>query len=406
VSSNGSNAPEPVRPAATAVFLTALQLGFSSFGGPIAHLGYFERTYVQRLRWLSAGQYGSLVSLCQLLPGPTSSQVGFLIGLQRAGWSGALAAWAGFTLPSAALMYAFAVLAPTFPEPEMQTVSHGLMLTAVSVVAQAVWSMARTLAPDLPRRAIATGALILLIFWRNGATQIATLALAASVGGLVCRSPMRPAAQLSVSPDMRAGWISLAIFCVGLTGLPWLLLHPDRSSMTLAATFYQAGALVFGGGHVVLPLLQQSLVPDHWISQERFLAGYGFAQAMPGPLFSFAAYLGAACAPAGRTVSWAIASLLAIFLPGLLLAVAGLSWFGRIANNVAASGIIRGVNAAVVGLLAAALYDPVWKSAVLSSADIAIVLVSFTLLQKFKVAPILIAALCVLASFLERVHAT
>jgi len=387
------------------VFLAALRLGLTSFGGPIAHLGYFERTYVQRLRWLSTEQYGSVVSLCQLLPGPTSSQVGFLIGLQRAGWFGALAAWAGFTLPSAALMYAFAVLAPTFPGPLMQAVLHGLMLTAVVVVAQAVWSMARTLAPDLPRRTIATGALALLIFQRNGETQIATLAIAAIVGSVVCRSATPSATQLSVRPDTRAGWIALAIFCIVLAGLPWLAFYFAHNSIALATQFYQAGAMVFGGGHVVLPLLQQSLIPDHWISQERFLAGYGFAQAMPGPLFTFVAYLGAACAPAGRAVYWAITALIAIFLPGLLLAVAGLSLLSRIANNNVASGAMRGVNAAVVGLLAAALYDPVWKSAVLSFADVAVVLMAFALLQRSKAAPILIAALCVLAGIAERVLA-
>jgi chromate transporter len=382
------------------VFLAAAKLGLTSFGGPIAHLGYFERTYVQKRRWLTLEQYGSLVSLCQLLPGPTSSQVGFLIGLQRAGWSGAAAAWAGFTLPSALLMYAFAVLAPVFSGPAMQSVLHGLMLTAVVIVAQAVWSMSRTLTPDLPRRGIAVAAFIVLVFVHSAPSQIATLAIAALAGLILCRSGAS-AALPSIRTDTRSGWISLSIFCLLLAGVPWAASYVDHGSIALAAQFYRAGALVFGGGHVVLPLLQQSLVPADWISQDRFLAGYGLAQAMPGPLFTFAAYLGAACAPAGRTAVWAVLSLLAVFLPGLLLAIAGASLLGRVANNAVVGSCLRGVNAAVVGLLAAALYDPVWKSAVMSLADGAIVVAAFILLQRVAAPPILIAGLCVAASLAQ-----
>jgi chromate transporter len=335
------------------VFLTALRLGLTSFGGPIAHLGYFERTYVCRLGWLSGEQYGSLVSLCQLLPGPTSSQVGFLIGLHRAGWPGAIAAWAGFTLPSALLMYAFAMLAPVNPGRWMQVVLHGLMLIAVVVVAKAVWNMARSLTPDLSRRLIAVCAFVLLLFRHDGPAQLGVMAAGALAGAIVCRSSTS-AIYMPVSPEQRSGWIALLLFVVLLVGLP---LAGGHGAIALAHEFYQAGALVFGGGHVVLPLLQQSLVPGQWIAPDRFLAGYGFAQVMPGPLFTFAAYLGAACAPMNRSVLWSGVALLSLFLPGLLLAVAGLSLLGRIARNRITGAIIQGVNAAVVGLLVAALFD-------------------------------------------------
>jgi len=383
------------------VLLTALRLGLTSFGGPIAHLGYFERTYVQQRRWLSTEQYASLVSLCQLLPGPTSSQVGFLIGLHRAGWLGAVAAWIGFTLPSAVLMYAFAMFAPTMRGLATAAVVHGLMLTAVVVVAQALWSMARTLTPDLRRRMIAVCAFAVLVFQHSGESQIATLAAAAIAGSLLCRSRAPSTAQLPISPATRAGWVSLAVFCILLAGLPWAAGFMGHNPITLAAVFYRAGALVFGGGHVVLPLLQQSLVPEHWISQERFLTGYGFAQAMPGPLFTFAAYLGAACAPPGQSLWWALTALIAIFLPGLSLSLAGLSLFDRLANHTTTEAVIRGINAGVVGLLAAALYDPVWKSAVLSLADAGIVLAAFVLLQRFATPPIVVAGLCVGASLAQ-----
>jgi len=388
------------------VFFTALRLGLTSFGGPIAHLGYFERTYVRQRGWLSSEQYGSLISLCQLLPGPTSSQVGFLIGLQRAGWLGAVGAWAGFTLPSAVLMYAFALLAPAAPGPTMAAVLRGLMWTAVVIVAQAVWSMARTLTPDVRRQMIAVCAFAVLVLEHSGESQIVVLAAAALAGALVCRARAPSAAQLPISLDTRTGWFSLSVFCILLAGLPLTVYYMEHNSLTLAAVFYRAGALVFGGGHVVLPLLQQALVPEGWISQDRFLAGYGIAQAMPGPLFTFAAYLGAACAPPGHSAWWALTALMAIFLPGLSLSLAGLSLFGRLASNTTTQAVIRGVNAGVVGLLAAALYDPVWKSAVLSVTDGGIVLAAFVLLQRFATPPIVIAGLCVAAAMFRELLAS
>jgi chromate transporter len=380
------------------VLWVALKLGVTSFGGPIAHLGYYERTYVREHGWLSREQYGSLISLCQLLPGPTSSQVSFLIGLHRAGWMGALAAWVGFTLPSALLMYAFALFAPTNPGPRMQAVLHGLMLTAVVVVAQAVWSMSRSLAPDLPRRAIAIVACGALLFLHSGLSQFLTLLAGAIAGIFLCRSASHIAPKLPVGLHPRFAWTALGLFLALLIGLSSSALLQTHGPVALADIFYRSGAFVFGGGHVILPLLQQALVPAGWVSDDRFLAGYGFAQAMPGPLFTLAAYLGAAGAPPHQSLLWALDALLAIFLPGLLLAVSGLSLLARIAGSKIANAILAGTNAAVVGFLAAALYNPVWLSAVRSAVDIVIVLIAFVLLQRIKTQPILIAALCVVAS--------
>jgi len=400
-STGSASTGSPSTGAAGEVLWVALKLGLTSFGGPIAHLGYFERTYVRERRWLSPEQYGGLVSLCQLLPGPTSSQVGFLIGLHRAGWLGALAAWVGFTLPSAVLMYSFALFAPTNPSPLMRAVLHGLMLTAVVVVAQAVWSMSRSLAPDLPRRAIAVAACLPLLFLHTGFAQFITLMGGAIAGIFLCQSGSHTAPKLPAGLQTRAAWTALGLFLALLAGLSSSQLFQTHGPVALASIFYRSGAFVFGGGHVVLPLLQQALVPSGWVSDDRFLAGYGFAQAMPGPLFTLAAYLGAASAPAQQSLVWAVIALIAIFLPGMLLATSGLSALGRISNHNTARAALAGINAAVVGLLGAALYNPVWVSAVRSVVDIAIVLVAFILLQRFKLPPILIATLCVGASIAQ-----
>jgi chromate transporter len=395
-------------PAATGspaeVLKVALNLGLTSFGGPIAHLGYFERTYVRERRWLSSDEYGSVVSLCQLLPGPTSSQVGFLVGLHRAGWLGALAAWVGFTLPSALLMYAFALIAPAHPGVSMQAILHGLMLTAVVIVAQAVWNMWRSLAPDMPRRIIAIVACTALLFLHGGLAQLLTLLAGAFAGALVCRSVSHPADPPPAGLPPSAARAVFAIFLALLIGLSGAALLQTHGPVALASIFFRSGAFVFGGGHVVLPLLQQALVPG-WVSGEEFLAGYGFAQAMPGPLFSVASFLGAVSAPPHQSLLWAIEALIAIFLPGLLLAAAGFSVLGRIMRYKIANATLAGINAAVVGLLAAALYNPVWVNAVRSAVDVVIALVAFILLLRFKAPPILIAALCVgasLAGFLAR----
>jgi chromate transporter len=401
--SAGQNLPRHANGSPAEVLQASLQLGLTSFGGPIAHLGYFNREYVQKRRWLSAEEYAALVSLCQLLPGPTSSQVGFLIGLRRAGIFGALAAWVGFTLPSAVLMYAFAMLAPHSPGPFMQALSHGLMLTAVAVVSQAVWSMARSLCPDWQRAAIALAAAALLALHSNAMLQLLALAGGAIAGSIVCRKLKFAIIVLPPATHHRIAWIALTVFCGLLIALPALSAFAPHGPIALASIFYRAGALVFGGGHVVLPLLQNALVPSQWISNEGFLAGYGFAQAMPGPLFTVAAFLGAASAPTGASLPWAVLALLAIFLPGLLLSLVGLSLWSQLARVPRALAMLAGINAAVVGLLGAALYNPIAVTAIHSAFDAGVIILGFVLLQWRRVPPILVAGLCVAASLALRV---
>jgi chromate transporter len=400
--SAGEDLPRHAKGSPVEVLQASLQLGLTSFGGPIAHLGYFNREYVQKRRWLSAEEYAALVSLCQLLPGPTSSQVGFLIGLRRAGIFGALAAWVGFTLPSAVLMYAFAMLAPHSPGPFMQALLHGLMLTAVAAVSQALWSMARSLCPDWQRAAIALAAAALLAFHSNAMLQILALAGGAVAGSIVCRKLKFAIIVLPPATHHRTAWIALTVFCGLLIALPALSAFAPHGPIALASIFYRAGALVFGGGHVVLPLLQNALVPGQWISNDGFLAGYGFAQAMPGPLFTVAAYLGAASAPTGASLQWAVLALLAIFLPGLLLSLVGLSLWSQLARVPTALAMLAGVNAAVVGLLGAALYNPIAVTAIHGAFDAAVIIMGFVLLQWRRVPPILVAALCVAASLALR----
>jgi chromate transporter len=405
--------PAQVEPGAAAatgspgeVFVAALGLGLTSFGGPIAHLGYFERAYVQRRRWLSADEYVGLVALCQMIPGPASSQVGFLIGLRRAGWLGGLAAWLGFTLPSALLMFGFALLAPRLEGPFAQAALHGLKLVAVAVVAQAVWSMGRKLCPDLERTALALLAGMVLLVVGGAATQLVVLGLG-GVGGLIlCRnSEAQPAApKLPIGPHL--GVLALVAFVVLLVALPLANTDGGHSQRELASVFYRSGALVFGGGHVVLPLLRDALVPSGWIADSQFLSGYGAAQAVPGPLFTFAAYLGAAIAPQGSgpltAALWSTVALLCIFLPGLLIALAGLPLWNWLSHHPTARGALAGVNAAVVGVLAAALYNPIWTSSVAAPADLAIAALAFFLLERWRAPPILIVGVCVLGALVAR----
>ena len=391
-------APRDLQGAAE-VLRVALRLGLTSFGGPIAHLGYFERTYVREHAWLSADEYASLVALCQILPGPTSSQVGFLIGLHRAGWRGALAAWLGFTLPSALVLCACARLATEVQGPLVSALTHGLKLVAVAVVAQAVWSMARRLCTDAVTWLIAAAAMGLLVanVAASAGVQLAVLAGAAAVGSLWCR----PAA-VPVQRTAREQWLavpSLATFAGLLLGLSMLSWRYPHGLFALAQVFYRAGALVFGGGHVVLPLLRAALVPG-WLSDDEFLGGYGLAQAMPGPLFTVAAYLGAMAVPTVPSAA-AVIALIAIFLPGLLLALAGSSVWSALARHVRLRAAMTGVNAAVVGVLAAALYDPVWVSSVHDGADLAVAGGGVLLLASGRVPPLAVVALCAGASLLR-----
>lgn len=386
------------RGTAAEVFLTSLGLGLTSFGGPIAHLGYFERKYVRQLQWLGAHEYAGIVALCQMTPGPASSKVSFLIGLNRAGWLGGLAAWIGFTLPSAAIMFAFALIASHMKGPLFEAALHGLKLVAVAIVGQAVWSMAQRLCPDWKRRGIALVAAALLLATGGAWSQLLALGAGALGGAFLCRD----IGAMSSPPDMpistRAGVGALIAF-LGLLLLAPAVDHAfPRTLASLAARFYEAGALVFGGGHVVLPLLRDALVPSGWLTDDSFLAGYGLVQAVPGPLFTFAAYLGAAIAPAGLSLAWSAVALVSIFLSGMLIALASLpvwTWLGR---HAPARSALAGINAAVVGILAAALYTPVSTSAIRSVADIAIAATGFILVERFRLPPLLIVILCVAGS--------
>jgi len=383
------------------VFTVALGLGLTAFGGPIAHLGYFERTYVQRRRWLSAEDYAALVALCQMVPGPASSQVGFLIGFRRAGWPGAFAAWLGFTLPSALMMFAFAKLSSHFAGPLMTSVVQGLKLVAVAVVAQAVRSMSRKLCPDLKRTALALAAAALLLLFGGALMQLFALLLGALGGMALCRDAPGTAAQSAAPIGRRLGMASGIVFLALLILLPLTTEAAPRSLLGLGAIFYRTGALVFGGGHVVLPLLRDALVPK-WINDNAFLSGYGAVQALPGPLFSFAAYLGAMLAPhgsgIGRTTLWSAVALGFIFLPGLLIAIVGVSLWTWLGRHPIARGGLAGVNAAVVGVLGAALYTPIWTSAVHGPHDVAIALTAFLILERWRAPPIAAVLFCVAAT--------
>lgn len=404
--------PSPLPTAKTGtiheVFAVALELGLTSFGGPIAHIGYFERVYVRERGWLSAEEFTGLVALCQMIPGPASSQLGALIGLRRAGWGGALAAWLGFTLPSALLMFGFALLASALHGPVAMAVLHGLKLVAVAVVAQAVWSMGRTLCPDAARMAIALGCAMLVVLAPH--VQLVAL-LIGLVGGIVlCRSIAARGGVPRLPVGRLGGLGALGLLLILLVGLPLLarlpLLGQGHSLIGMAAIFMRAGALVFGGGHVVLPLLRNALVPTGWLPDDVFLAGYGAAQAMPGPLFTFAAYLGAVMVPHGAgpgvAALWSAVALVALFAPGALIAVAGVAVWNWVGHHRLARGGLAGINAAVVGILGAALYDPVWTGAVTRVIDAVIALAGFVLLQRWRVPPIAVVVLTVVASVIAR----
>jgi chromate transporter len=379
------------------VFVTSLRLGLTSFGGPLAHLGYFESLYVKKRRWLDHEDYSHMVALCQLLPGPTSSQVNFLIGFRHAGWAGALLSWVGFTLPSALLMYAFAVALPATETPAMEAVLHGLKLVAVAVVAQAVWSMASRLCPDKPRVAIGLAAMAILLLRGGALAQFAVIIFGAGAGWVLCRDiRQQPGSQKALAGKTGA-WVTLALFFILLAVLPALAAAFPGGVVPLIEKIYRSGAVVFGGGHVVLPLLRDATVP-HFMGDDAFLSGYGFAQAMPGPLFSLAAYLGAAAAPPGLSALWSFAALLALFLPGMLAALAGVRFWQWMSRRPAAQGALAGINAAVVGILGAALYNPVWQTAILAKSDVVVATVSFFLLEKWKLPPLVIVVFCVAAA--------
>jgi chromate transporter len=370
------------------------KLGVTCFGGPIAHIGYFRHEFVVQRRWLDDEAYADLVGLCQFLPGPTSSQVGFSLGLMRAGYLGGLAAWTAFTLPSAAFLVLFAYVGHVLRSPAGLGLLHGLKLVAVAIVGQAVWSMARTLCPDWQRASVAVIAALIILFAASSAAQIATIALGGLAGYWLCRAgPIASAMPITIPVSRCVGLLALAVFFALLAGLPVLRSMTGSQGVALFDAFYRTGALVFGGGHVVLPLLHEAVVAPGWVNDNTFLAGYGAAQAVPGPLFTFSAYLGTVVAIAPHGLAGAIVSLVAIFLPGLLVLVGTLPFWDEFRRRSDAQAIMRGVNASVVGLLGAALYNPVWTGAVKTFADVALVIAGFLSLTVWKVPPWAIVAL-------------
>ena len=380
------------------VFTAFLRLGLTSFGGPVAHLSYFRREFVERRCWLGEREFARLLALCQFLPGPASSQAGFSLGLIRAGWPGAFAAFVAFTLPSALLLFAFAAALPALSGPVGQAAIHGLKLVAVAVVAQAVYGMARQLCPDRQRAAIAAIAAAVILVGPHGLLQVAVIAAGAIAGWVSCRNlPPPEEAVLPLPHGMTFGAALLAIFVLLLVGLPFAALE-QAGLLSIADRFYRAGALVFGGGHVVLPLLHDTVVAPGLISNEDFLAGYGAAQAMPGPLFTVSAYLGARMPAPDGGAAGATVALLFIFLPGFLLVAGTLPFWHALCGKRAAASAIAGANAAVVGLLGAALYDPVWVGAIREPMDVAIALVAFTLLVALRASPIIAVLWCVASS--------
>jgi chromate transporter len=380
------------------VFATFLKLGLTSFGGPIAHIGYFRRELVERRKWIGESEFAQLLALCQFLPGPASSQMGFSLGLLRAGWPGALAAFLAFTLPSALLLFAFAAALPGMSGSVGDAAIHGLKIVALCVVAQGVLGMSRQLCPDAPRAGIAALAAGLVLIAGQAWVQLLVVALGAVAGLVFCRGVQPvPAGGLALRYGPALGWVLLAAFALLLAGLP-LLARSGEGLLVVAEAFYRAGALVFGGGHVVLPLLEETVVAPGWVSQDEFLAGYGAAQAVPGPMFTIAAYLGARLPGTEGGLVGASVALAAIFLPGFLLVAGVLPLWRQIAGGAGAARAIAGVNAAVVGLLGAALYDPVWISAVRAPVDLAIALVGFTLLVAWRASALLVVLWCVVAS--------
>ncbi|WP_407973374.1 chromate efflux transporter (plasmid) [Burkholderia pyrrocinia] len=377
------------------VFLVFLRLGLTSFGGPVAHLGYFRSEFVTRRRWLSERSYADLVALCQFLPGPASSQVGMALGLSRGGLPGALAAWAGFTLPSAIALVLFAFGITRWGSAFPVGVLHGLKVVAVAVVAQAVWGMARNLCPDTARVTIAAVAACIVLFWPTAWGQISVIA-GAAVAGLLLFKPAQAIAHepLPITVSRRVGVVLLLLFFGLLIALPLMAQAWPNQTLAMVNAFYRAGSLVFGGGHVMLPLLQAAVVPSGWVTNETFLAGYGATQAVPGPLSTFAAFLGASMHVSPNGWVGAAICLVAIFAPSFLLVVGALPFWEELRRSVHTQAALAGVNAAVVGVLLAALYHPVWTSAILKPEDFGLALVALVALMFWKLPPWLVVLAC------------
>jgi chromate transporter len=382
----------------TEVLVVFLRLGLTSFGGPVAHLGFFREEFVNRRRWLDDRAYADLVALCQFLPGPASSQVGIAVGLSRAGYAGACAAWVGFTMPSAIALVAFAYLVDVVGGSAGAGWLHGLKIAAVAVVAQAVLGMMRSLAPDRERATIMVAVAALMLAVPSAWAQVGGIVLGAIVGLMLPRGKeATDHAHLPLAVGKTTGVICLAAFFGLLIGLPLLADRTASHAVDLVDAFYRAGSLVFGGGHVVLPLLQEAVVPPGWVSNDLFLAGYGAAQAVPGPLFTFAAYLGAVMTPSPNGAVGAAICLVAVFVPSFLLVFGALPFWDELRRHPSAQAALRGINAAVVGLLLAALYNPVWTSGIGNARDFAVATAAFLLLMMWKTPPWLVVVLCAIA---------
>ncbi len=375
------------------ILLIFLRLGCTSFGGPVAHLGYFRAEFVAKRQWLSEATFADLVALCQFMPGPASSQTGMAIGLIRGGWLGMLAAWVGFTLPSALAMTLFAYGIEYIGDPSQAGWLHGLRLVAVAVVAQAVWGMARSLAPEKERASVAVAACLLCLAIPSSVGQVGAIVLGGVIGVLALprvAPALRQKDALNVGIPVPAAVALLTLFIVFLAGLPVLTRSVDIQWVHLVDAFYMAGSLVFGGGHVVLPLLQGAVVTPGWVGQNVFLAGYGATQAMPGPIFTFAAFLGAVEGPSPNGWVGAIVATVSIFASSFLLVGGLLPFWDRLRHRLGVQATMRGVNAAVVGVLLAALYNPIWTGSVHGPIDFSIVLVAFLLLTAWAQAPWLV----------------
>ncbi len=377
------------------VFLVFLRLGLTSFGGPVAHLGYFRDEFVTRRRWLSEGSYADLVALCQFLPGPASSQVGMGLGMARSGCRGALAAWAGFTLPSALMMSLLAMSLTTWRAAFPAGALHGLKVVGVAVVAQAVWGMARHLCTDTNRVTIAAASACIVMLWPTALGQVVVIGVAA-LAGIRLFKPSQNLVHdpLPIPVNRRVGIMMLLLFFGLLIGLPVLVEAWPNRFVALVNDFYRAGSLVFGGGHVVLPLLQAAVVPGHWVSNDTFLAGYGMAQAVPGPLLTFAAFLGASMSTPPNGWLGAAVSLISIFVPSFLLIIGTLPFWEPLRRSAHTQAALAGVNAAVVGLLLAALYNPVWTIAIFKPADFGLALLALVALVFWKLPPWLVVMGC------------
>jgi chromate transporter len=367
------------------------RLGLTSFGGPIAHLGYFHEEYVKRRKWIDEQSYADLVALCQFLPGPASSQVSIAIGIARAGLSGGFAAWLGFTLPSALALIAFAFGIGAFASSADAGWLHGLKVVAAAVVAHAVWGMARSLCPDRERVTIAILASIVTLTWPTAIGQLSAIAIAGVVG-LIIFPQAAPSSRshMRFPVEKRIGIAAWIILFALLLGLPLLRHIAPSHVLEVFDSFFRVGSLVFGGGHVVLPLLQAEVVSSGWVTNEQFVAGYGAAQAVPGPLFTFAAYLGAVMGPQPNGWTGAMLALVAIFLPSFLLIAGALPFWDFLRSEPVFQSVLKGVNAAVVGLLLTALYTPVWTSSIHSPADFGLGLVAFGLLMFWQCPPWLV----------------